>query len=910
VSCCCRAPERFSWKDLMQDIRVPVWIAVALLLTATIARAATPVPSFSHEPELDREEARRLVGESPGLDDLALDRTSLDRGAQRKRLSDLSQVLQPTLPQRYSQRITAEGDIDLDLVDKIIYSPQRTQIVQDKFFLEADKVIFDTRLQEIQAEGNVILKIGEDPIYADSIRYNFDQSEGVAYNASGAHDPIYFQSANRRNAWPQLRKVSAEESIFRDTVVSTCDFKIPHYSVKGREIILFQKDRIFFRGATFYVWGVPTFYLPVYSRSLLESSPWSVSVGHGSRTGGRVRLSYTYHHRTQEPTFEDSDEFETRSAGQAQLYFDYLSSLGEGGGLDYRYAFEFDKHKGEFKLYGLRDHDREVVGARMSDMTLFDESDRWRWWVRHRTEVAKDLYLIFNIDEFSDPDIFYDVLDRFQDLDQRERPIMRRGRAALTWRHEALVVRLMAEIKDRVGLDRFNDFSDPRDDNRDFDFDPFRRLEKDDTDGISNDRWGRVGSKLPQIDIATRHLPLGNRPLYINTELHLYNSLDKGLNTVDDDDDAFVRGVEYYISLLHQWKLSQRYVIIYRLGFGLGAAERDDDLGFQFPPMGYPLMIDGLMFVDDDGTFLIGTRQRNLDDIKTFYVWGDSQVALHARFSDALKGLLRWRFRETTDDFIGDWYASLGSTTFREDLYDYKLREHWIEGELFYRLAHPLLNAYARGGYNLESHGDLYSKEPVGTFKTGMNWSNQRQTLLTGGHVGWDRYQIFDPSDPRQFLEDVLSAGANASYSPIHQRWYTLVRATWRKSLNGNTEMSGDHRLTFFTDEEPDLDLTWIYGRELGPKWDTELLARWDQEVGGLREVAWHLQRDMHDAVADLKISLKNDERDSDDRHDRSSNQLDLRLGVRLKLPESEVALGPGQVRTIKQQARQPAISH
>ena len=159
-----------------------------------------------------------------------------------------------------------------------------------------------------------------------------------------------------------------------------------------------------------------------------------------------------------------------------------------------------------------------------------------------------------------------------------------------------------------------------------------------------------------------------------------------------------------------------------------GAARDTDDLGADFHDDDFPHRVDALEFVDGN-TFLVGRHRRSLDDIRPFYAWGDSEVKLNARFSDALTGFLRWRFRETVSDFIGDWYASIGHPTFREDLYNYKIREHWLEGNLNYRLARPLINLYTQAGLNLESKSDLYSKEPVAYWRNGVNWTNQRRTL-------------------------------------------------------------------------------------------------------------------------------------------------------------------------------------
>ena len=516
------------------------------------------------------------------------------------------------------------------------------------------------------------------------------------------------------------------------------------------------------------------------------------------------------------------------------------------------------------------------------------------------------------MDEFSDPDIFYDVLDLFEDtLPERNRQIERRSRAALTWVREEYVVRLMADMRDRIGRNRVSDFSDPADDNRDFDLDPYNRLKDDDTDGISNSRWGNVSAKLPQLDIATRWLPvLGSRtPLFYRSEIHLYNNLDKGLNIVSDDDDTFVQGVEFYQALMHQWKLSQRYILLSKLGFGVGGADRDEDLGIDLSGLTFPTTVDGLVFTNDDDTFLIGTRERNYDQINNAYIWADASERLNARFSDALTGYVQWRYRYTTSDYIGDFLASLGDMTFRQDLYDYKIREHWIETGLAYRLIQPLLTLSTDAGYNLTGGGDLYSKEPIGYVKGSARWSNQRQTLVTQASAGWRRRQTYDPSDPAEYAEDKLFGDVGVYYTPRHQRWYTSLVASYENSLNGRAERTSDNKLTYFTDEDVETDIKWIYGRELGPKWDTKLAVHWDKEVGGLREVAWVLQRDLHDALAILKVRVEQDEEDADSRNDNSQRKMDVSLGLKLKLPMKTAGLGANNTSTLQSRSHEPLLA-
>ncbi len=899
---------------------------IALLALAWCAAAQNQ--NAAPPPAIDLIEERSLAPEQGTLDEVNLDRITLPQGTERRRQSQLREALTPVTPPESQFRIKAlEGTFDYDPADEIFYSPGRTQIRYGRFYLEGDKVVLDARQQEVQAEGNVVLKIDGDTIYADSIRYNYQYGEGVGYNVSGSHEPLYFRSAAKPDEKgedvPQFQKVSKQEALFRNTQITTCDFKVPHYFVRGREVILYLNDRIFFRGATVYVWGVPSFYLPMYTRSLTEPSPWFMNLGYNSRTGARIRLGYHYVQQVDEPSLEDEEVFENRSSSTADVFFDYLSKRGQGAGVDYQYQFDFGRHKGEFMAYGLKDSDRDVVGLSPAEGdTLFSDSDRWRLEWLHRTQITKDLYIIANIDEFSDPDIFYDVLDRFTDrLEDRERQVVRRGRIAASFVKDAYTVRILADIKDRIGLDRYTDFSDPVDDNRDLELDPYNKLDDSDANGISSDRWGRVSRKMPHITAASRWLPIGRRGLYYDAKLDIYNALDKGLNTVDDEDDANVRGAELYQAIMKQWKLSERYVLTSKFGVGVGVADRDDNIDVTFNPStdalgfprvadtSYPSDIDGVTWVDED-TFLVGRRERSFNQINPGYAWADTEQRLTARFSDALTGDVGWRYRETTDDFIGDWYASLGSTTFREDLYNYKIREHWVDGGLSYRLSRPMLTLFTRASYNLESRSDVYSKEPLAMWGNGFTWANQRQTVAMRGYTGFWREQLYDPSDPRAFEQDNFYASLKTDYQPVHGRWYTSIRARQRNVSGGQTEPESYKDYTYFTEDEDKTDVRWTYGRRIGPKWNTEFMARWDTQVGGLRELSWLLQRDLHDAIGTFQVRVRNKAEHANDREDNSNNEMDLRFGLRFKLPQRKAAFGASGIRTLQQKAREPEMAY
>lgn len=898
--------------------------AWALLMLATACLLAPAPRAGAQKPRtadarVDPAEAERLapVAAEPG-GSTAPGRAPYDP-AEAQRFRTLRQTILPEGRGEGQLRIRAlDGFIDYDEEEQVFYGPGRTQIWYGKFYLEGDRVILDNRLQEIQAEGNVILRttqegMGETEIHASSMRYNFAENEGVGFDVSGQSPPVFFRTFPGKDpSLPPLQQVGQNEILLRNAAVTTCNFKVPHYSIRAGEVILFTQDRIFFRGAVLRVWNVPVFYMPFFSRSLREASPWYVQMGVNSRTGFRLRVGYEYHSFVQEPTFKDEDKYEIRSDSHTRVFADMLSSRGLGAGSAGEYFLEFGKHVGEFQVYGIEDLDHQVSDNKLAagpDDKNGDtnEAERYQLFWKHRSRLTENLSFTGNVDWFSDPDLFYDILDLFADKESiRERVFERRARFSLTYLREAYVLRLMTDMKDRIGLNRYNDYSDPAGNNQDFDIDPGVELKNADANGISRTRWGRVAERYPQATAATRYLPFRGLPLFYMAEFNAYNNLDKGFNTLDGVDDSKVVGFDFYNQLLYQYRITERYVLLAKLGAGVGVANRSDsELGLT-PSSRQPY--DALNVIDDDGTFLIGTKKHNLDDINPLYALGDAELRFNARFSDALTGFLLWRYRETTSDFIGDFYANAGDVTSRADLYDYRLRRHIIQGNLNYRLIYPQLYTFMNAGWNLESQDSLFPNEDIGFWNVGGGWSNRRNTFRMRAMYGWRRMQLYSPSDPRSGDQDSTYFQLTGEYVPIHGRWYVKSRIKHETSTGQKVEASDSGDFTFFTEEGTRDRWDVTYGRQFGPKWNAEMRLQWDSEVQGLREMAFVLERDLHDAIGIIKIRTRQDITSAVSRSD-NAQEMDISFGLKVKLPQQEGELGPRNATTLFAQQRQPVMA-
>ncbi|MFH0792487.1 MAG: hypothetical protein V2A74_00480, partial [bacterium] len=170
------------------------------------------------------------------------------------RVPSLAEELELGVPPEETGRISIEalkpeGFLDYDEEAGFIYGRDRSRVRYGKYEIEADRIIFDWRLQEVQAYGNVVLQTAKDHIVADSMWYNFEREQGIAYNANGRHGELFFKAGRYDAVEPTFRRISKNESLFRDASFTTCDFSIPHYRIRASEAILFTNDRIFMRHA-------------------------------------------------------------------------------------------------------------------------------------------------------------------------------------------------------------------------------------------------------------------------------------------------------------------------------------------------------------------------------------------------------------------------------------------------------------------------------------------------------------------------------------------------------------------------------------------------------------------------------------------------------------------------------------
>ncbi|MCB2153301.1 hypothetical protein KQI84_00315 [bacterium] len=801
-----------------------------------------------------------------------------------------------------SERIITEGNV--------AYGIGRTVVFFKDYRIAADRMVIDLVTQQVQAEGNITLTGPKQEIRASSLRYDFRHNEGAAFDVEGRYGRLFFRTDwDEEENGPSFRRINEDEALFRGATYTACNFPVPHYYMAASEVTLMMDERVFMKNAVLWVRGVPVMYFPFYTRGLHGGSPWSVEIGHMSDYGFYTRIGYQVTHETRVPNWEDPSQFQTRSEGKLALNADLFSGGAVGVGLKYQYQYDFNRHLGELQLYGVRD--------RVRDVETEDEEDRWIYRHRHNSMYGKTIFQL-NADWMSDPDIYYDIIDHFEEIERGRRP-ERRARAAVTYVERDWVARFMAEVKDRITLDLYQDYTEPFSDDLVYEPDPdFTRENDIDTEGVDRDRYGRVSEKL-QGRFATRLLPFFQTPLYWRVEMNALNNLDPGFNELKRNDNERIYGGDLYASLTHRLRLDGqgRFTWLNTVGAGIGYYERtSDDLiaGHLVPNGGGPFTVGGQTFRDRETIFLgASTEALSYRDVDPLYLWVDYTSRLNARFTDTLNGYVKYTIREGTDDGVGPFFEEAGRVEAFEDVYDFPIDYHWVEAYLNYHLLYPDLDMYLKGGHNLQGGSDRFANEKLRYAGGGIRYQNSTGEFTADASVFYEDRQIRDRHDPMEYVRSELYGDLTARYMPRHGRYWAQLSVHGSDVLDEDPVVLAARRRARFDENETEISISPLIGRQFGPKYAVELSGEYNTRLDDWKEAGVTIVRDLHDAdlllyagiTQDTYVNQDDNDDDPNDDSISKETELDFRVSLKFKQPREQAALGAVSIRTLREQSRE-----
>src|SRR5690606_24430752 len=147
---------------------------------------------------------------------------------------------------------------------------------------------------------------------------------------------------------------------------------------------------------------------------------------------------------------------------------------------------------------------------------------------------------------------------------------------------------------------------------------------------------------------------------------------------------------------------------------------------------------------------------------------------------------------------------------------------HWIEGELNYNPLVPMIASSLVGGYNIDTGEDRYANDRLWYVGLENEYSDARDEFRAFFDLFLENHQLRDPSDPNAFEQTIINGYTSLQYVPVHQRWWLGLDISGYYNLDEDPIESENRERRRLDENEPDVSIRPLVGRQLGPKYRTE----------------------------------------------------------------------------------------
>ncbi|RLB62628.1 MAG: hypothetical protein DRH08_12170, partial [Deltaproteobacteria bacterium] len=229
-----------------------------------------------------------------------------------------------------SKEINQKAPISLD-ADYLAYNAEEDSyeakgdviLSQDGVELRAEEILWQAATQDAAAQGSVQLIDAGTEVYGERLQYNMATGQGQVRDGR-----VFIPEDNFHLTGELLEKRDQTNYFVENGSFTTCDGEIPDWKFSAKEVDVNLGGYATAKDVWFHIRDVPVFYTPymLFPVSTERTSgflmPW---FGHSETKGARASLAwYQVIDRHMDATF----------------YLDYLSKIGLGKGLEYRYALE------------------------------------------------------------------------------------------------------------------------------------------------------------------------------------------------------------------------------------------------------------------------------------------------------------------------------------------------------------------------------------------------------------------------------------------------------------------------------------------------------------------------------------------------------------------------------------------
>ena len=254
-------------------------------------------------------------------------------------------------------------------------------LTQGDFSVTGDSLQWNQGSGELQAEGDVKLTSPDEEMAGDRVYYNLQQGTGLI---EGGH--FFLRQQNLHVYGKRIERRGESEYRIFDGTFTTCDGDIPSWKFGASQLDVTLGGYARARNTVFYLNNVPSMYFPymIYpAKTERESGLLVPGVGYSEKRGFQYNAAY----------------YQVLGMNQdATVYLDYLSEMGIGKGLEYRYLFGSD-NAGEANLY-------HIDVDQVDGVSVDEERYAVQW--RHDGTLPGQVRLLADVEYVNDNDYFSD----------------------------------------------------------------------------------------------------------------------------------------------------------------------------------------------------------------------------------------------------------------------------------------------------------------------------------------------------------------------------------------------------------------------------------------------------------------------------------------------------------------------
>ncbi|WP_303721390.1 LPS-assembly protein LptD [Malonomonas rubra] len=235
-----------------------------------------------------------------------------------------------------------EGEVPVNLeADELTYNKEtgryhaigNVQLTQGEMEVHSKVLWWDQITGEVEASGDVQMSSPDEKISGSKVNYNLNQGTGIIEDGR-----VFLREKNLHVQGEQIERRGAFEYRIKEGTFTTCDGEVPSWKFGADQVDVTLAGYARAKNAVFYLKNIPSFYVPyiVYPvKTERESGLLTPRVGYSNKRGYQYNGAY----------------YQVLGVNQdATLFFDYLSEMGIGKGLEYRYVFG-NETEGEAQVY-------------------------------------------------------------------------------------------------------------------------------------------------------------------------------------------------------------------------------------------------------------------------------------------------------------------------------------------------------------------------------------------------------------------------------------------------------------------------------------------------------------------------------------------------------------------------------